>query len=261
MRRVDTTMRSSSCPLALPSPCTGAAIALTLALALTACALPLPESKPAAIDPGLFPHDHARIFSAYLSASLHDPGAAQVLLVSQPLRYTRAAAPPNPAFDGWASCYSVDASQSKGAPLGARVHLALFQGGGLYDVLVDEPRAALSVRAEVRRNCQAEPPPAPLVASRAAPGRAPIAVGADGRPAIPGVLNLPPAPPPAPAAAPTGQFTYAAEQVARHLKCEPAPRAVLVGKGPGFETYALRCSDGRSLTLRCDFGHCNNPVR
>lgn len=229
----------------------GAAFASTLA----GCAAPAPTPPPP--DPGPYPHEHARLFAAYLKEALHDPAAAQVTLAAAPLRYRRMPSPPYAGADGWAACYSVDAKLPKGGSTGARNYLAIFQGAGLYDVLVDEPRGAAWARAEVRRWCPALPSAGSTLAPRA---RGPIAIGADGRPAIPGVLTPAEDAPTraSDAAMATGQFGYSAEQVARRLKCTAPQGAVLVGKGPGVETYTLRCDDGRNLTLRCDFGNCRS---
>lgn len=229
------------------------ALGAALASALAGCAAPAPAPLPP--DPGPYPHEHSGLFAAYLKEALHDPATARVTLAAAPLRYTRMASPPHAGVDGWAACYGVDAKLPKSGYTGARTYLAIFQGGGLYDVLVDEPRSATWARTEVRRWCPALQSAASTLAPRA---RGPIAIGADGRPAIPGVLT-PAADAPTragDAAPPTGQFAYQAEQAARRLSCAAPKGAVLVGKGPGVETYALRCDDGRNLTLRCDFGNC-----
>lgn len=54
----------------------------------------------------------------------------------------------------------------------------------------------------------------------------------------------------------TGQDGFAAEAFARQQLCAATPRAVLVGKGPGFETYSVLCSNADLLMLRCEFGNC-----
>lgn len=54
----------------------------------------------------------------------------------------------------------------------------------------------------------------------------------------------------------TGQDGFAAEALARDQLCAATPRAVLVGKGPGFETYSVLCSNADVLMLRCEFGNC-----
>lgn len=63
-----------------------------------------------------------------------------------------------------------------------------------------------------------------------------------------------------PAPAPTGQDGYVAEKMAREQSCAATPRATLVAKGPGFETFSVQCSTGDALMLRCEFGNCR-PLR
>ncbi len=58
-------------------------------------------------------------------------------------------------------------------------------------------------------------------------------------------------------AAPSGgRDLYNAEQVAHQAACHQRPRAVLTGRGPGFETYAVGCSNGDQIVIRCEFGNC-----
>jgi serine protease Do len=54
----------------------------------------------------------------------------------------------------------------------------------------------------------------------------------------------------------TGQDTYGAERYARTQLCTDQPRAFLIDKGPGFETYSVPCSRGEKLLVRCEFGNC-----
>jgi len=53
-----------------------------------------------------------------------------------------------------------------------------------------------------------------------------------------------------------GQFTPGAETVARNSQCSQQPRAGLVAKGPGFETYSVACSNGDAMMVRCEMGNC-----
>ena len=80
---------------------------------------------------------------------------------------------------------------------------------------------------------------------------------ADGRPVIPGVLaSTETTAPPPPGAAPTGQYAYPAEQLARRMNCT-FDRVGLTGKGPGYETYGVRCNnEGKSVVIRCEYGNC-----
>ena len=59
-----------------------------------------------------------------------------------------------------------------------------------------------------------------------------------------------------PTAPPTGADGYSAERLALSQACHTQPRAQLVAKGPGFETYSLACSNGDALAIRCEFGNC-----
>lgn len=58
----------------------------------------------------------------------------------------------------------------------------------------------------------------------------------------------------------TGADGFAAEAVAREQRCAETPRASLVAKGPGFETYSVLCSNANVMMLRCEFGNCR-PLR
>jgi hypothetical protein len=55
---------------------------------------------------------------------------------------------------------------------------------------------------------------------------------------------------------PTGRDTYNAEKLAKNRACAAQPLASLSDKGPGFETYSVPCSNGRSIAIRCEFGNC-----
>ncbi|MBB3181815.1 S1C family serine protease [Variovorax sp. Sphag1AA] len=62
--------------------------------------------------------------------------------------------------------------------------------------------------------------------------------------------------PTTPATATGGRDAYNAERLARSTSCAAEPRAALVAKGPGFETYSIACSNGDALAVRCEFGNC-----
>jgi len=53
-----------------------------------------------------------------------------------------------------------------------------------------------------------------------------------------------------------GQDSWTAERIPESKACSPEPKAVFTGKGPGFESYTLACSDGDQLMIRCEFGNC-----
>lgn len=59
---------------------------------------------------------------------------------------------------------------------------------------------------------------------------------------------------------PRGQDAYNADKLAQQQACHASPRAVLAGKGPGFEAYTVACSNGDTLFIRCEFGNCR-PLR
>jgi hypothetical protein len=79
---------------------------------------------------------------------------------------------------------------------------------------------------------------------------------ADGRPAIPGVLTVTETSVPKATPAPSGQDAYQAEQLARRMNCAFSDSSSLVGKGPGYETYGVRCGNGETVVIRCEFGNC-----
>jgi len=85
-------------------------------------------------------------------------------------------------------------------------------------------------------------------------------VGAAGpmppQPQASSIVQLPiPIMPPPPK--PTGKDAYVAERLARDMKCTNAETlASLIGRGPGFESYSLACTNGEMLIVRCEFGNC-----
>lgn len=58
------------------------------------------------------------------------------------------------------------------------------------------------------------------------------------------------------ATASVGQDAGNAERLAKQQSCHASPRAVLAGKGPGFESYVVPCANGDLLMIRCEFGNC-----
>jgi len=57
--------------------------------------------------------------------------------------------------------------------------------------------------------------------------------------------------------APTGQDAFNAEKLGRSMACaDNTVSAVLVGKGPGYESYSMKCINGETLLIRCEFGNC-----
>lgn len=61
--------------------------------------------------------------------------------------------------------------------------------------------------------------------------------------------------PPKPAV-PFGQDSFQVQKLAKASNCAPDPLAILTAKGPGFENYSVKCSDGDALVYRCEFGNC-----
>ena len=55
---------------------------------------------------------------------------------------------------------------------------------------------------------------------------------------------------------PQGQDGFSAERLAKSKECHPSPSAMLVAKGPGFESYSVACKNGDALSIRCEFGQC-----
>lgn len=85
-----------------------------------------------------------------------------------------------------------------------------------------------------------EPPRAPN-GSVAGASTAPSASGPGAQPTAPAI---------------GGKETYQAERLAKEQSCSTAPRAALLARGAGFETYNVPCSNGDALTIRCEFGNC-----
>lgn len=53
-----------------------------------------------------------------------------------------------------------------------------------------------------------------------------------------------------------GQDVLTAQAFAKTQRCAADPRATLVAKGPGFETYSLLCANADTMVVRCEFGNC-----
>jgi hypothetical protein len=81
--------------------------------------------------------------------------------------------------------------------------------------------------------------PAPVVPAREPPSVAVTAVAANPAPSLGNGTSL-----------------HTVERLAEARSCSQSPRAVLVAKGPGFETYSLPCKDGDAIVVRCEFGNC-----
>ena len=95
-----------------------------------------------------------------------------------------------------------------------------------------------------------------------------VAGGAPGASAAPSPQQPAPATPiaistvqtlPAPAPQPLrniGVDSYLAEKLARQSACTSDPAATLVAKGPGYESFSIKCASGDVLMVRCEFGNC-----
>lgn len=53
-----------------------------------------------------------------------------------------------------------------------------------------------------------------------------------------------------------GADALQAENYARGQSCNANPRAALIAKGAGFETFSVDCSGGDPIMVRCEFGNC-----
>lgn len=102
---------------------------------------------------------------------------------------------------------------------------------------------------------QAALPPAAPPAMTSSPSTAPTI-----QPAAyvsPDIVTLPSgAGKPPPPVEPSGKDAYVAERLARQLKCNDTSVAKLVGKGAGYESYSMACTNGETLLIRCEFGNC-----
>ena len=73
----------------------------------------------------------------------------------------------------------------------------------------------------------------------------------------PGIVALPTgAGNTSPPVEPSGKDAYVAERLARQLKCNETSLAKLVGKGAGYESYSMACTNGETLLMRCEMGNC-----
>lgn len=54
----------------------------------------------------------------------------------------------------------------------------------------------------------------------------------------------------------TGDRSHDIERMGAVRECHPAPRAMIIAKGPGFENYSVTCLNGDALTLRCEAAGC-----
>lgn len=141
---------------------------------------------------------------------------------------------------------------------------ALFALGGTkqqeaeYARLKGEYEAIL--QAATARKCDIEKP-APMMASAASapPPSAsdaspPTAAPVSGQQAAAAPMS---AAQPAQVSTPSqGQDAFNAEALARAESCSATPRAALVAKGPGYETYSVACTSGEALMIRCELGGC-----
>lgn len=65
-----------------------------------------------------------------------------------------------------------------------------------------------------------------------------------------------PASAPASTSVKVGTDSFNAERLAQANACPSSTRALLIGKGPGYESFAVNCNNGESMAIRCDFGNC-----
>ncbi|CAM5797793.1 hypothetical protein [Rhizobacter fulvus] len=98
------------------------------------------------------------------------------------------------------------------------------------------------VQATTAAPVPAPPPPAPVAVAVAPPIAAPSPPSPASPASVQGLKG--------------GQDGFNAERLAKSQSCSAIPRAVLTGKGPGFETYSVACESGDALSMRCEFGNC-----
>ncbi len=196
--------------------------------------------------------------------------------------------------NGYAAAEQQPGTQSRRAPIDGYVQMELTTGLVLNaNVLCRDSRYAMrrqmarvvlpagqASTAELVAPAAARAPSAPV---------APVAVAVAPRPATAVVTPTPPvaavSPPPIPVVAPTppvpapkttasapaappaqaamsfaglkgGVDGFNVEHLAEVRACAAQPRAVMVGKGPGLETYTVACANGDVLAVRCEMGTC-----
>jgi hypothetical protein len=54
---------------------------------------------------------------------------------------------------------------------------------------------------------------------------------------------------------PPPRDAFAAERFAKSAGCADMP-ATLIGRGPGYETFSFRCTNGDTLVVQCQWGNC-----
>jgi len=102
--------------------------------------------------------------------------------------------------------------------------------------------------------CAVTAPPPKLSAPPAVVAPAPASPEPIARPAAAPVQRVTTAP--APPRGYTVKYLYQAEHLPEVSACNQTRSVVLVAAGPGFENYSVPCANGRSLAVRCEFGHC-----
>jgi hypothetical protein len=60
----------------------------------------------------------------------------------------------------------------------------------------------------------------------------------------------------APLPVPSGQSARDVERMHESRSCAASPRAEMIAKGPGSETYRVPCDNGETFIVRCEFGNC-----
>ena len=79
--------------------------------------------------------------------------------------------------------------------------------------------------------------------------------------AMPPKVAVPPSPPPPATVVATkgltgGQDGFQAARAAQGAQCHSNSLPIMIGKGPGSETYSVACPNGDTLAVRCEFGTC-----
>lgn len=71
-----------------------------------------------------------------------------------------------------------------------------------------------------------------------------------------GVVQAPPPADSPPTSKAIGVDSYSAERLARQSACHAEPAAALISKGPGYESFSVKCTNGDVQMIRCEYGNC-----
>lgn len=237
--------------------------AFICAILLVGCAGTEPRNSRGDIvgiaDAGAPPISADAVIQPYLQGTLKDPHSAQVVGVQGPAFITVSGGLLTGAEDyGWGICFKVNAKNSFGAYVGFRDMALLWRNGSVRKVFGDlgsnmfDQALAHATCEQIQRSAIHAP-----MHARAAPSPAPAAPAGE-----PTDYSLVPSQRNdvtknnARADVSSGQEQTSVEQLARMQACTDSPRPVLLGKGAGFESYSVTCTNGDVLAIRCELGMC-----